>query len=128
DLESIRKLARGAAVLVPQGSGHQQFRGSRFGGLPTLPPACPWPQRDDRSLAFIAQIDLGSQPAIVGEASLPQEGLLLFFYDAEQSTWGFVPKDVGSFAVIYVPEPANASVETDWPADLPLHARYKGCD
>src|SRR5690606_32339684 len=53
--------------------------------------------------------------------------MLLFFYDAEQSTWGFDPKDAGSFAVIYVPEPTPASEITDWPSDLPEHARYRAC-
>ena len=61
------------------------------------------------------------------EQGLLPEGLLLFFYDADQSTWGFDPKDAGSFAVIYVREPSLASVAPQWPSDLPEHARYDTC-
>ena len=62
------------------------------------------------------------------DQGFPPEGLLGFFYDAEQSTWGFDPMDVGSFAVVYVRDPAVASPVSDWPADLPDYARYHACD
>jgi uncharacterized protein YwqG len=125
DLDAIRTLARGAVILTTHGASDQASGpGSRLGGLPTLPASLSWPRRDDTSLAFIAQIDLGATPGIAAAEGFPPDGLLLFFYDAEQSTWGFDPKDAGSFAVIYVPEPAIASPVTDWPGDLPEHARY----
>jgi uncharacterized protein YwqG len=78
-------------------------------------------------LAFIAQIELSSLPRIAAEQGFPEDGLLLFFYDAEQSTWGFEPKDAGSFAVIHVMEPTAASVVRQWPTDLPEQARYPAC-
>jgi uncharacterized protein YwqG len=88
----------------------------------------PWPRHGGRSLAFIAQIDLAPQPGIAVEQGLPREGLLLFFYGAEQGTWGFDPEDAGSFAVVHVPDPRAAEVVADWPADVPDHARYRACD
>ena len=127
DLESIKKLARGAIALRPTSEDPPQGSRSRLGGLPDLPPSLPWPQHGDRSLAFICQIDLSSQPNVAAQEGLPAEGLLLFFYDSEQSTWGFDPTDAGSFAVIYVSESAPVSGTTDWPSDIPEHARYRAC-
>jgi hypothetical protein len=60
DQESIRKLARGTVVLQPQEASDEANFGSRLGGLPNLPPSVQWPQRDGRSLAFIAQVELAS--------------------------------------------------------------------
>jgi len=127
DLESIKKLARGAVDLRLAGEAMHQGSRSRLGGLPDLPVSVPWPKWTGRSLAFIGQIELLSQPRVAAREGLPGEGLLLFFYDAEQSTWGFDPKDAGSFAVVYVPESTSASVVTDWPTDVPEHARYRAC-
>lgn len=124
DLKSIERLARSAVVLTPM-TGEREHTRSKFGGLPDLPVSVPWPQYKGRSLAFIAQIELSSQPPVAVQLGLPPEGLLLFFYDAEQSTWGFDPKDAGSFAVMFLPESTPPTNRTDWPADLPDHARYQ---
>jgi len=118
DLESIKKLAREAVALHPRDFNGHEPPGSRFGGLPTMTGSVPWPQRNGRSLSFIAQIELTALPRVAVEQGFPGEGLLLFFYDAEQSTWGFDPKDAGSFAVIHVPESDGASAITDWPKDF----------
>jgi uncharacterized protein YwqG len=126
-LQSIRELARGAVVLRAHESVPQGPFGSRLGGLPTLPPLVRWPQRDGRSLSFIAQIELASQPRIAVEQGFPEDGQLLFFYDATQSTWGFDPQDAGNFAVIHVPQSTAASLVMDWPTDLPEDARYPRC-
>jgi uncharacterized protein YwqG len=124
DLEAIERLARSAVVLTPSSGDWGKTR-SRFGGLPDLPASVPWPQYKGRSQAFIAQIELSSRPPVAVQLGLPQEGLLLFFYDAEQSTWGFDPKDAGSFAVMFLPESTPPTERTDWPADLPDYARYQ---
>jgi uncharacterized protein YwqG len=123
--DAIRTLARPAVALRPDMSSEAQALGSRLGGLPALPPSIAWPQRDERSLAFIAQIELATLPEAAFEQGLPHEGLLLFFYDTELNTWGYDPKDAGSFAVVHVPQPATA--RTDWPADLLQQARYPDC-
>lgn len=127
DVDAVKRLARAAVVLRPAGEGVTTPVKSRLGGLPDLPRSVPWPRWDGRSLAFVAQIELSSQPSVAGQDGFPREGLLLFFYDAEQSTWGFDPKDAGSFAVVHVPESTPASDVHDWPADLPEHVRYRAC-
>jgi hypothetical protein len=52
--------------------------GSRFGGVPDLPPELPWPLFDGKKLPFLAQIDLaeaGNSP----NQLLPPEGWLFAF-------------------------------------------------
>jgi len=126
DEDLIRRLARGAVILQPDASGAEASpRGSRLGGLPALPANVPWPRWKGESLPFIAQIDLGSQPAVLAEQGFPEEGLLLFFYEAfEQKAMGLDPKDAGGFQVIYVPDPNQAEVVAEWPEDLPKVARF----
>ena len=128
DIESVRRLARSTVVLTPQQLGDEASQStSRLGGLPAMSPSVAWPQRAGKSLAFIGQVDLGSQPDSAVQLGLPREGLLTFFYDAEQSTWGFDPKDAGSFAVIHVPKEDETTLLDEWPPDLPPHARYRSC-
>ncbi|HSF20173.1 MAG TPA: YwqG family protein [Vicinamibacteria bacterium] len=128
DLGSLRGLARSALVLTPQQVGDEASRfTSRLGGLPAMSASVAWPRRADKSLAFIAQIDLGAQPDSAVQLGLPRDGLLLFFYDSEQSTWGFDPNDAGSFAVIHLPIEHETTLLDEWPPDLPQHARYPSC-
>lgn len=123
DLSSIQPLVRGAVVLTPDGQRHER---SRFGGRPELPASLGWPQWGGKSLSFIGQIDLAGQPEVLAQEGFPRVGLLLFFYDAEQSTFGFEPKDAGSFPVIYVPD-SGELITPHWPDDLPEVARYTAC-
>ena len=124
--KTIEKLARKTVLMQPSDSNGGTTC-SKVGGLPALPISVPWPRWNGQSLAFIAQIALASLPQEAArELGIATKGLLLLFYDAEQSTWGFDPKNAGSFAVIYVPEPSQATV-TQWPSDLPEQARYREC-
>ena len=52
--------------------------GSRFGGLPDLPPDLPWPEDDGRKVPLLAQIDLAQLPRWEG-SPLPAEGWLYHF-------------------------------------------------
>ncbi|HXV62457.1 MAG TPA: YwqG family protein [Vicinamibacteria bacterium] len=129
DIDSLRRLARSAVVLTPGQVGNEASPfTSRLGGLPAMSASVAWPRRGGKSLAFIAQIDLGSQPDSAFQLGLPRDGLLLFFYDSEQSTWGFDPNDAGSFAVIHLPKEHETRLLDEWPKDLPEHARYPPCD
>lgn len=76
---------------------------SRIGGLPDLPPEITWPVWHGRPLSFLAQLELSDLNAFACFRLLPSTGYLWFFYDAEQRTWGFDPKDGGSWAVVYSP-------------------------
>lgn len=100
---------------------------SRIGGAPDLPPAFQWPRHDGLGLSYLAQLDLAdlaAQPAVL---PLPRQGSLAFFYDSEQRTWGFDPKDRGSAVVAYFPGPASSLVRTAIPADVSEAGRFQCC-
>ena len=77
---------------------------SYLGGDPYLPPGVTWPSRDGKDLTFLACLDLAEVSATGTISWLPNQGILLFFYDAENQPWGFDPKDRGGWSVIYVDE------------------------
>jgi uncharacterized protein YwqG len=52
--------------------------------------------------------------------------LLSFFYDAEQTTWGFDPKDSGSWRVMHSSDLSSLE-RFELPASLPDYARYPAC-
>jgi len=94
------------------------------GGKPRMPPGFEWPAWNGKSLSFIAQIDCSRLPPEARDAGLPDDGMLYFFYDAEQGTWGFDPLDKGSWKVVYAAPTAEPLAETEFPPDLPEYARF----
>ena len=97
-LRDLQEAAAPCVRLVGAGMGR-----SRIGGLPDLADQFPWPMRNGRAMAFLAQIDLAELRAAQGPDWLPDRGLLFVFYDDEEGTWGFSPDDRGSWAVIHDP-------------------------
>lgn len=97
---------------------------SRIGGLPDLPDVARWPRWNGVPLAFLAQLDLGELAALNPETPLPQQGLLLFFYDADQRTSGLHPDDRDSWRVLYVRAPFTPVSFDVLPEGLPEHAVY----
>ena len=74
---------------------------SKLGGRPDLPPGLAWPEWKTGYLTFVAQVNLAELPA---SDLLPNVGVLSFFYDREQSAWGFDPNDNGGFRLWYLPD------------------------
>lgn len=113
---SVRLLAREQAD-----SG--EIAASRLGGEPDLPSDTPWPEYDE-PLSFIAQVDLSECHQTSATNALPPAGLLSFFYVADQSVWGFDPKDRGAWRVFFTPP--NVSLRrTPLPESIPKDARYR---
>lgn len=77
---------------------------SKIGGIPLGNASFQWPEWKGKPLSFLCQIDLSAIPKSESTSLLPNDGILYFFYDQEQSTWGFDPKDRGSWSVIYISE------------------------
>ena len=98
---------------------------SKFGGLPDSPQGFTWPIWNERPMSFLCQFSLSDITGLDQDENLPSEGLLSFFYDSEQSTWGFDPKDRGSWAVQYF-ESSNL-VRNQFPDELPAESRYTTC-
>lgn len=91
---------------------------SRLGGLPALPDGVHWPEWKGVPLAFLCQLDLHEIPPSCERNGLPASGVLYFFYNQEQETWGFDPGDKGSWQVIYSARPSQECVERPAPAGL----------
>lgn len=104
-------------------SGGRGAGRSRIGGRPDLPPDLPWPEHAGVPLGFLAQVDLAELPK---GTPLPADGNLWFFYVADQSTWGFDPKDAGSARVFYRPASA-APAAAEPPPGLPDGGEYPAC-
>lgn len=100
-LNSLRKPALGLRASAVR-------RLSKIGGLPNLPADWPWPEWRGRPLSFLCQLDLSELPCQDSMPELPRAGCLYFFYDYEQSTWGFDPQDKGSWQVLYTPGDVRA--------------------
>lgn len=80
---------------------------SRMGGLSSLPEGMPWPEWKGKPLAFLCQVALEEIPAECERQGLPPSGMLYFFYNQEQQTWGFDPEDEGSWRALYAPAPSR---------------------
>ncbi|MEW6350861.1 MAG: YwqG family protein [Thermodesulfobacteriota bacterium] len=104
---------------------------SKLGGLPDLPPDMPWPSwtpiEEASPLCFLGQINLAALAGYAFAESLPKSGMLSFFYDVEQFTWGFDPKDKGSWRVVYLPDSAQLSARP-LPEQTLDYGRYEECE
>ena len=93
---------------------------SFLSGNPLLDPALAWPLRDGKPLEFLAQLNLADIPP-TGHAR-PAQGLLCFFYDAEDQPWGHQPDDRDGTVVLYSPDPlrARAALKPGSPPQPPI--------
>lgn len=94
---------------------------SALGGSPVLPSGVPWPMWGEIPLDYLARINLAELPPT--NLPRPAGGILEFFYGSdshEQQPWGCDDEDMGSGAVILVPDPeaAELALKPDG-ADLP---------
>jgi uncharacterized protein YwqG len=78
-------------------------------------------------MAFLAQINLRQFAQFPCAGVLPKEGWLVFFYDAEQSTWGFDPQDKGSWAVVFIPSAGAVLRRRGVPSGKLRNGFYKLC-
>jgi uncharacterized protein YwqG len=101
---------------------------SRLGGLPDLPQGFIWPTLNDIPMSFIAQIRLEDIAGFTAAKNLPHVGLLSFFYDCRQETFGTSPDDRGGWEVFYfnprMVKPLQTAVA---PIKLPSSALFASC-
>jgi len=112
--------------IVPTCDDAISVGSSKIGGNPDLPPSVPWPEWKGNYLDFLMQFNLSSIPEDLRPNLLPASGRLYFFYDHESSTWGFDPKDKGSWRVLFSQEGQDALVRTQKPKGLGL-GTYQTC-
>jgi uncharacterized protein YwqG len=125
--DAIVALVEPSLRLVPDARDDPQLPvgASKLGGRPDLPRELEWPSFGGVPQSFLAQIDLAAVHRLPGADRLPAAGLLSFFYDSEQRTWGFDPADRGSSQVLYTPQ-ASPLERRDFPAAL-VDWRFAAC-
>lgn len=99
---------------------------SKLGGLPDLPADLQWPERKNVPQSFIAQITLEDVRAYDVNKVLPQSGMLWFFYDAQQETFGEDPTDRGGWQVFYR-EATQQLQRATTPEKLPPKSLFQAC-
>jgi uncharacterized protein YwqG len=99
---------------------------SKFGGLPDMPLGTAWPILNGVAMSFAGQIRLEDARPFDARRQLPSAGLLAFFYDARQRTYGDDPKDRGGWWVHLFADTTQLQ-RTDAPVVLPDDARFKPC-
>ncbi len=100
---------------------------SKIGGTPDLPEGMEWPLCNGKPMSFIAQILLADAAAFDTSESLPKTGTLYFFYDAEQSTWGYDPKDRESWKVVYIEGDVAQLRRAEPPQAVPEQGKFSAC-
>lgn len=99
---------------------------SKLGGTPDLPDAVQWPMMADVPLSFVAQINLTDAQSLDTDKLLPASGLLSFFYDANQQTYGSDPADRAGYKVLYTADTSTLK-RRPFPDALPEAARFSAC-
>jgi len=100
---------------------------SKLGGMPDLPPEVSWPERNGLPQSFIAQIHLNEVRPYDTNKLLPQDGMLWFFYDAQQRTFGEAPTDLGGWRVIFMNDNLTRLQRHPAPAKLPTSSQFQAC-
>lgn len=85
---------------------------SKFGGVPCLRPGVAWPKcKSGKPMTFIGQLNFAEILKALREraaklpAEMPRKGLLLFFYDMEEMTWGGDPGEERHWLLRWEPRP-----------------------
>lgn len=96
---------------------------SKLGGQPDLPAGIDWPVWKGTPLAFLGQLSLPELTAFDIGGSLPGEGMLHFFYEAESQPWGGIPDDRGGWQVFYYAGSPAALRRHGLPSTLPQYSQ-----
>ena len=122
--KDIDALARPSIRLMPTEVNEStlQLGASKLGGLPDLPQGTAWPEKQGQPQSFIAQIRLEDVHSYDVDKVLPEKGMLWFFYDAAQETYGDDPGDRAGWAVLFA---ENATLKhATAPAKLPGGSQF----
>ncbi len=126
-LDTITPLVRPRIdlTLTPTSETNFETPRSKIGGQPHLAKVQEWPKNEvGRSLSFIGQIDLEEAAKFDSSGLLPKQGLVSFFYCADQEAWGFDPKDASRSRVLYT-EKVGELLKRDMPTDLEPHSIFQ---
>ncbi len=99
---------------------------SKLGGVPDVAPNFVWPTCKGLPQSFIAQIRLEDAHPYDVDGVLPSQGMLWFFYDAQQQTYGADPADKGGWSVLFAESSAHLQRATV-PTMLPTTSQFQAC-
>ncbi len=127
-LKDIDYLAKDSIRLHTKLAGEYDLSmgASRIGGAPDVPPDFKWPERNGAPQSFIAQLDIDEVQPYDTHGELPPRGMLWFFYDAKQESYGADPEDRGGWQVIFI-EDYPGLLRIAAPASLPAESQFKAC-
>jgi uncharacterized protein YwqG len=127
-VREIETLARPSIRLYPTAVQESSLPigVSKLGGLPDLPAGTLWPEWKGLPQSFLAQIHLDELPSFEKQQILPPHGMLWFFYDGQQQTFGDNPADAGGWRVLFRENGAPLQ-RTQAPAKLPAQSRFRAC-
>jgi uncharacterized protein YwqG len=111
---------------TPAGEYDISIGASRIGGVPDVSPGFTWPDWKGVPQSFIAQIYLNDVHQYDTNGTLPLSGMLWFFYDAKQGTYGADPADRGGWRVIFSDDYSGLQ-RIAAPANLPAESQFKAC-
>jgi uncharacterized protein YwqG len=100
---------------------------SKIGGHPDLTVSATWPTLKSQPLSFIAQIQLTDVRNLSTSKLLPQQGMLWFFYDAAQETFGEQPHERGGWRILFSTETPALLQRRDAPPKLPPASLFQAC-
>lgn len=127
-VKDIEVLARPSIRLYAHAveESSLQVGASKLGGLPDLPSGTAWPEWNGLPLSFLAQIHLDDLYSYDVQRVLPRHGMLWFFYDAQQQTFGDSPADAGGWRVLFK-EDLRGLQRTPFPARLSGKSQFHAC-
>ncbi len=127
--KDIDLLSRSSIRLYasPVDESALQVGESKLGGVPDLPAGVSWPEWKGLPQSFIAQIRLDEARPYDVNHLLPPRGMLWFFYDAQQETFGDDPADRGGWRIFFKDGDPGQLQRTAAPAKLPATSRFHPC-
>jgi uncharacterized protein YwqG len=127
-LKDIDFLAKDSIRLHAKLAGEYDLSigASRIGGVPDVPPDFKWPERNEVPQSFIAQLYLEEVHPYDIHGVLPSRGMLWFFYDAKQETYGADPADRGGWRVMFSDDYSELQ-RIAVPDKLPAESQFKAC-
>ncbi len=114
-------------VSKPSPDNELKIGTSKLGGAPDLPDDVKWPLVGDMPMSFLSQINLSDVQPFDSDKLLPSSGMLYFFYDAHQETYGSDPADRGGRKVVYSTADISTLKRCPFPDALPAEARFAFC-
>ena len=128
-LKDIDRVSRPSIRLhtTPVDESTLNVGASKLGGVPDLPSGVFWPEWKGFPQSFIAQLRLDDVHEYDVAQVLPQHGMLWFFYDAQQQTFGADPSDRGGWRVLFMDGDLTGLRHATVPTKLPASSRFHSC-